>query len=63
MQRLGLMGELYRDDLLGLDEWWIRDLAATGGTHPQGLLLDNTRLGPFTQDTLGKALDRLGGQG
>ncbi len=28
MQRLGLMGELYRDDLLGLDEWWIRDLAA-----------------------------------
>ena len=28
MQRLGLVGELYRDDLLGANEWWIRDLAA-----------------------------------
>jgi hypothetical protein len=28
MQRLGLVGELYRDDLLGSDEWWIRDLAS-----------------------------------
>jgi DNA invertase Pin-like site-specific DNA recombinase len=28
MQRLGLVGELYRDDLVGSDEWWIRDLAA-----------------------------------
>jgi DNA invertase Pin-like site-specific DNA recombinase len=28
MPRLGLEGELYRDDLLGPDEWWIRDLAA-----------------------------------
>jgi DNA invertase Pin-like site-specific DNA recombinase len=28
MQRLGLVGELYRDDLLGPDEWWIRDLAS-----------------------------------
>ena len=27
MQRLGLVGELYRDDLLGSNEWWIRDLA------------------------------------
>jgi DNA invertase Pin-like site-specific DNA recombinase/predicted DNA-binding protein (MmcQ/YjbR family) len=27
MQRLGLVGELNRDDLLGADEWWIRDLA------------------------------------
>jgi hypothetical protein len=28
IQRLGLVGELSRDDLLGPDEWWIRDLAA-----------------------------------
>jgi DNA invertase Pin-like site-specific DNA recombinase len=28
MERLGLVGELFRNDLLGLDEWWIRDLAA-----------------------------------
>ena len=28
MQRLGLLGELHRNDLLGPDEWWIRDLAA-----------------------------------
>jgi hypothetical protein len=27
MQRLGLVGELYRDDLLGPGEWWILDLA------------------------------------
>ena len=27
MERLGLVGELYRDDLLSPDEWWIRDLA------------------------------------
>ena len=27
MQQLGLVGELYRDDLLGHNEWWIRDLA------------------------------------
>ena len=27
MQRLGLVGELRRDDLLGPNEWWIRDLA------------------------------------
>jgi hypothetical protein len=27
MQRLGLVGELYRSDLLGSHEWWIRDLA------------------------------------
>lgn len=27
LQRLGLVGELYRDDLLGPNEWWIRDLA------------------------------------
>lgn len=29
MQRLGLKGERYRGDLLGPDEWWIRDLANT----------------------------------
>jgi DNA invertase Pin-like site-specific DNA recombinase len=28
MERLGLVGELYRDDLLGPNEWWIPDLAA-----------------------------------
>ena len=28
MQRLGLVGERYRNDLLGPNEWWIRDLAA-----------------------------------
>ena len=27
MQRLGLRGERYRNDLLGPNEWWIRDLA------------------------------------
>jgi DNA-binding transcriptional MerR regulator len=27
MERLGLVGELYRNDLLGPNEWWIRDLA------------------------------------
>jgi hypothetical protein len=27
MERMGLVGELYRDDLLGPHEWWIRDLA------------------------------------
>jgi len=27
MKRLGLRGELYRSDLLGPNEWWIRDLA------------------------------------
>jgi hypothetical protein len=27
MEKLGLVGELYRDDLLGPNEWWIRDLA------------------------------------
>ena len=28
MDRLGLVGELHRDDLLASNEWWIRDLAA-----------------------------------
>jgi DNA invertase Pin-like site-specific DNA recombinase len=28
LKQLGLVGELRRDDLLGPDEWWIRDLAA-----------------------------------
>jgi DNA invertase Pin-like site-specific DNA recombinase len=28
LERLGLVGELYRNDLLGPHEWWIRDLAA-----------------------------------
>ena len=54
MQRLGLVGELYRDDLLGLDEWWIRDLAVKLEIRPQGALLDNPRLAPFPQDRSGK---------
>lgn len=29
MQQLGLAGELYRDDILGPDEWWMHDLAKT----------------------------------
>jgi DNA invertase Pin-like site-specific DNA recombinase len=28
LRQLGLVGELRRKDILGLDEWWIRDLAA-----------------------------------
>jgi hypothetical protein len=28
MERLGLVGELFQDDLLGPNEWWIPDLAA-----------------------------------
>ncbi len=28
MEQLGLVGEQFRDDLLGPNEWWIRDLAA-----------------------------------
>jgi DNA invertase Pin-like site-specific DNA recombinase len=27
LERLGLVGERYRNDLLGANEWWIRDLA------------------------------------
>jgi DNA invertase Pin-like site-specific DNA recombinase len=32
---LGLVGELYRDDLVGKDEWWITDLARKLGVVPQ----------------------------
>jgi DNA invertase Pin-like site-specific DNA recombinase len=32
---LGLVGELFRDDLLGKDEWWIPDLARQLGVIPQ----------------------------
>jgi transposase-like protein len=32
---LGLVGELFRDDLLGKDEWWIPDLARKLGVIPQ----------------------------
>jgi DNA invertase Pin-like site-specific DNA recombinase/transposase-like protein len=32
---LGLVGELFRDDLVGKDEWWIPDLAQKLGVIPQ----------------------------
>ena len=32
---LGLVGELFRDDLVGKDEWWITDLARELGVGPQ----------------------------
>ena len=32
---LGLVGELFRDDMLGTDEWWIPDLAGKLGVIPQ----------------------------
>ncbi|HMB07258.1 MAG TPA: recombinase family protein [Isosphaeraceae bacterium] len=32
---LGLVGELFRDDLVGKDEWWIPDLARGLGVIPQ----------------------------
>lgn len=35
MERLGWVGERYRDDLLGSNEWWIRDLAATLKVPPR----------------------------
>src|SRR5262249_28025390 len=31
MRNLGLVGELFRDDLVGKDEWWIPDLAGRLG--------------------------------
>ena len=34
LERLGLVGELYRNDLLGPNEWWIRDLAAKLKVRP-----------------------------
>ena len=34
MERLGLVGELHRDDLLGPNEWWIRDLATKLKVRP-----------------------------
>ena len=35
MRDLGLVGELFRDDLLDKDEWWIPDLARELGVIPQ----------------------------
>jgi DNA invertase Pin-like site-specific DNA recombinase len=35
MRDLGLVGELFRDDLVGQDEWWIPDLARELGVIPQ----------------------------
>ncbi len=34
MERLGLVGELYRDDLLGANEWWIPKLAVKVKVRP-----------------------------
>jgi DNA invertase Pin-like site-specific DNA recombinase len=34
LERLELVGELYRRDLLGSNEWWIRDLAIKLKIHP-----------------------------
>ena len=34
MQRLGLAAEYHRDDMLGPDEWWIRDLATRLTVRP-----------------------------
>ena len=34
MEHLGLVSERYRQDLVGPDEWWIRDLAAKLGVRP-----------------------------
>jgi len=34
LERLELVGELYRRNLLGSDEWWIRDLAIKLKIHP-----------------------------
>jgi DNA invertase Pin-like site-specific DNA recombinase len=35
MRDLGLVGELFRDDLVAEDEWWIADLAGELGVIPQ----------------------------
>jgi hypothetical protein len=35
VRQLGLAGELFRDDLLGQDEWWIPDLAGRLGVAAQ----------------------------
>ena len=35
MRDLGLVGELFRDDLAGEDEWWIVDLSRELGVIPQ----------------------------
>ena len=35
MRELGLVGELFRDDLVERDEWWIPDLARDLGVIPQ----------------------------
>src|SRR5262249_27583179 len=35
LRELGLVGELFRDDLLGEDEWWIPDLARQLGVIAQ----------------------------
>jgi hypothetical protein len=35
MRDLGLVGELFRDDLVGKDEWWILDLSRKLGVIPQ----------------------------
>jgi len=38
MNRLGLVGELFRDEMLGDDEWWIPDLARKLKVIPQKII-------------------------
>jgi hypothetical protein len=35
VRRLGLVGELFRDNLVGQNEWWIHDLARKLGVIPR----------------------------
>jgi transposase-like protein len=35
LRDLGLVGELFRDDLVGVNEWWVHDLARKLGVIPQ----------------------------
>lgn len=64
LERLGLVGELYRDDRLGSNEWWIHDLAATLKVPSPKVHYGATQgLDSLAQDAFGKALDRVGGRG
>ena len=64
IRRLGLTGELFREDLLGPNEWWIPDLAreleSDRGEDP---LLGEARLDPSSAHAVRKALDRVGRYG
>ena len=64
MRDLGLVGELFRDDLVGegrvVDP---RPVAEARRDPPEGPLLGQAGLGPRPPHPLGKALDCLGGSG